>query len=409
LIADAASAAQSGRLEQAIKILRRARDIHFRSDAARLVLARRAEEMGALEVAEDAYRELAAIGSTPDLKRLGREGADRVRDKRVVELLQMAADTTSSGQPGEALSDLEEAYRLSPPGPLQFRVCQSYYDVAARDASKSIRPTPEGEVVLGSSTEPDVLALRDALCCAARKGDSRAVVVGLPKDVCQAIADGTLRNLTAGQKRALRPLGAAGYVVTRTETHFKISRVRLLETEAVVEVCHRIRRLGPVPARPESGAWDLLVAKRRPVTGLRVEVWTDQAAYRIGSEIVFHVRATRPCFVTLIDLPTSGGMNVLLPNRFQKTAEVPAGQTVSIPAERAPFAIRVKGPPGVEGVKAIATLRPLRIGGPPHGQVFFHADGRRAQEELCKKIAEGLSQLGHEEWDVAEWTFRIHE
>jgi TolB-like protein len=94
---------------------------------------------------------------------------------------------------------------------------------------------------------------------------------------------------------------------------------------------------------------------------IKVELWTDKQFYKIGEPMVLHFRANQDCYVTLLDVGTSGSVYFLYPNRFSGGGKVLGGKTYSIPGPKDGFAITVGGPPGIEIVRAIATLMPMPL------------------------------------------------
>lgn len=81
----------------------------------------------------------------------------------------------------------------------------------------------------------------------------------------------------------------------------------------------------------------------------------------IGQQVRFDVTSEKDCYLTLIDVGTSGNVTVLFPNDFHKDNFVKAGQVITVPAEDWGFDITVHPPPGREMVKAIATLQKVDI------------------------------------------------
>lgn len=88
----------------------------------------------------------------------------------------------------------------------------------------------------------------------------------------------------------------------------------------------------------------------------KIELWTDKKRYRIGDQITIYFRSEKDCYLTLIDITTSGKFYILFPNSYEKNNFIESGKTYSIPAARHPFAITVGEPRGFERLKAIATL-----------------------------------------------------
>lgn len=112
---------------------------------------------------------------------------------------------------------------------------------------------------------------------------------------------------------------------------------------------------------------------------LTVELWTESAAgaragsrdvgvvpkpgaaYRVGDAIVVGFRASRDCYLTLLNLGTSGGLTILFPNAHQRENFVRGGDPYHIPAADSGFEFRLQGPPGTERLKAVATLSKVTL------------------------------------------------
>jgi len=97
----------------------------------------------------------------------------------------------------------------------------------------------------------------------------------------------------------------------------------------------------------------------------------DNPTVGIGQTVSFSFVSDRDCYLTLIDVGTSGTVTVLFPNQFHKDNFVKAGQEITIPDSSMGFKIQAQGPPGREMVKAIATLENIDITAAfPPGQGF---------------------------------------
>jgi TolB-like protein len=92
---------------------------------------------------------------------------------------------------------------------------------------------------------------------------------------------------------------------------------------------------------------------------IRVELWSDKPSYKIGETMTLHFRTNKDCYVTILDVGTSGKVHILYPNRFSGGGKVLAGKTYSIPGRNDGYVIMVEGFPGIEVVRAIATLTPM--------------------------------------------------
>ena len=92
---------------------------------------------------------------------------------------------------------------------------------------------------------------------------------------------------------------------------------------------------------------------------IKVELWSDRPSYKIGESMTLHFKTDRDCYVTILDVGTSGKVHIIYPNRFSGGGQVLAGKTYSIPGRNDGYVIMVEGFPGIEVVRAIATLTPL--------------------------------------------------
>lgn len=142
-----------------------------------------------------------------------------------------------------------------------------------------------------------------------------------------------------------------------------------------------------------------LTALQNPAASFRLSLWGQSGASdgkvvhaRIGDEIVLRFTAERDCYVTLLNVGTSGKISVLFPNQFQPDAWVQAGQTYRTGEPGAmPFRIRAAGPPGRELVKAIATMEPLDVDGllspPPASGARGISPEQHAADQLTRDVA----------------------
>jgi len=94
---------------------------------------------------------------------------------------------------------------------------------------------------------------------------------------------------------------------------------------------------------------------------IKVELWSDKAAYKIGETMTLHFRTNKDCYVTILDVGTSGKVHILYPNRFSGGGKVLARKTYSIPGRNDGYVIMVEGLQGIEMVRAIATVTPMAM------------------------------------------------
>ena len=105
--------------------------------------------------------------------------------------------------------------------------------------------------------------------------------------------------------------------------------------------------------------------------GLRLA--SDKPQYRLGEPVLIYATSSAPCYLTLVNIGSSGQARVLLPNVAQPQNLLPAGQTVVIPSVASGLRMTPIGPTGVETVTAICTTdnRPVIPAGFAYGRDGF--------------------------------------
>ncbi len=79
----------------------------------------------------------------------------------------------------------------------------------------------------------------------------------------------------------------------------------------------------------------------------------------IGDTVAFEFTSNKDAYITIMDIGSSGKVNVIFPNKWSKGNRVEKGKTYRIPGKEQDYAFTVKGPAGVNFVKAIGTLKPF--------------------------------------------------
>ncbi len=145
-------------------------------------------------------------------------------------------------------------------------------------------------------------------------------------------------------------------------------------------------------------------------TGSRdIGVKPKSAAYRVGDKIVVRFRATRDCHLTLLNVGTSGRLTILFPNSLHRDNAIKAGRDYSIPGPDYGFEYELQGPPGIERLKAVATLENVTLlesNFDAEGSFFRvvpPATGARDIGLIQKKVA----SLPQQKWAEASSEFRV--
>jgi len=172
-----------------------------------------------------------------------------------------------------------------------------------------------------------------------------------------------------------------------------------------------------------------LAALDNPAPPFRVMVWANHATLeerglkkldqapdeklveaRVGDAIRFNFRAERDCYLTLINVGTSGKITVLFPNKYQPDGFIEGGRIYRTETKgEMPFKIRATGPAGRELVKVIATLEPLELESLRMGQAGGLGtrsidSGSRFARQLARDLAGGKETAGALLLPTDTWT-----
>lgn len=174
----------------------------------------------------------------------------------------------------------------------------------------------------------------------------------------------------------------------------------------------------------DGGTTKDLIPQQRPFAGLfpnydpqavygknhlTVTAWVDHKSkrnvapvYYLGDSVKFFVKANKDCYITLLDIGTTGKTHVIFPNDFQRTNFVKAGQVLAIPHQvKDNFDFKVTGKRGNEVVKVIATMERENI--IPEAYLKKVGPYRQINTKDISVVATGIgSSLENEEW--AEYT-----
>ena len=123
-----------------------------------------------------------------------------------------------------------------------------------------------------------------------------------------------------------------------------------------------------------------------PATAFGLRIATDKPAYRMGEAVSVYASTTAPCYLTLVNIGSSGLTRVLLPNAAQPQNLIPAGETVVFPVAGSNLSLTPVGPPGMETVVAICSSdnQPVFLAGLTYDQSGFAlmADGSTGTRDL---------------------------
>ncbi len=140
---------------------------------------------------------------------------------------------------------------------------------------------------------------------------------------------------------------------------------------------------------------------------INLSVVEPKPSFQIGDTVSFQFSAEQDCYLTLIDIGTSGKVTKMFPNKMNESNKVEAGKTYTIPAADSGFIFKVEGPDGIEYVKAIATLEPLKTINKAETAAKGNFSELLDPVKVFKDIGLELAQQGSQRWSEAGITFNI--
>lgn len=149
---------------------------------------------------------------------------------------------------------------------------------------------------------------------------------------------------------------------------------------------------------PPEGARDIAVASKK-----------KSAAYRTGQKIVVGFRANQDCFLTLLNVGTSGKLTVLFPNSLHSDNFIQANRDYRIPESDNEFEYELQGPAGVEKLKAVATLKKVSLlesNFAADGSLFRTVDATTGARDISV-IQKKITSVPKTEWAEAACEFSV--
>ena len=160
----------------------------------------------------------------------------------------------------------------------------------------------------------------------------------------------------------------------------------------ITTIASRPFAAAPLAPTPASVAW--------PVSASGFRIATDKSLYRLGEAVTIYAATPVPCYLTLVNIGSSGQTRVLLPNAAQPQNLLPAGQTVVFPGTVSNLQLTPIGPTGVETVTAICSgdNRPVVAGDLSYDRSGFaalDAKGEVLTRDLAVVAAAPVRRASH--------------
>jgi hypothetical protein len=81
----------------------------------------------------------------------------------------------------------------------------------------------------------------------------------------------------------------------------------------------------------------------------------DKRAYKLGERVTLAVTSLQACYLTVLDVMSSGNIRLLFPNQITQNNAVAANQTVLVAGGSSPVSLQVAGPAGTEQLVAVCS------------------------------------------------------
>lgn len=150
---------------------------------------------------------------------------------------------------------------------------------------------------------------------------------------------------------------------------------------------------------------------RNPDSPFKIMLWAegDKKDFQVGDKLTLKFRSTQDAHLTLLDISTDGTVSIIFPNKWHTSAKVEKDKEYTFPPADAGFVFKVKGPGGVEHIKAIASVEPVMNVTPEKTSPEAPIPTLQEPEEAMKKVDVELKKRDAKTWAESEMKFEIKD
>jgi hypothetical protein len=149
------------------------------------------------------------------------------------------------------------------------------------------------------------------------------------------------------------------------------------------------------------------IANPNPGFQIKLSTEGDKKSFSVGDTISVNFSSSENAYLTLLSIATDGQVYKIFPNKWHESGKVEKGKEYTFPPPEGDFVFRVKGPEGVEYIKAITSLDPL----PAVAEAKTEPDQPVATvekpEETMKTVAAELKKREQKTWAESMVSFEI--
>jgi len=131
--------------------------------------------------------------------------------------------------------------------------------------------------------------------------------------------------------------------------------------------------------------------------------------FKIGDKINIKFRSSKDCYLTLLNIGTSGKLTILYPNALHKDNFIEGGKLFEIPGDEYGFEYQLSGPAGIEKLKAIVTESKINLVESqfsPDGDMFKTVSPGAASRDISI-IEKKVEEIPHDKWNETYFEFSV--
>jgi len=131
--------------------------------------------------------------------------------------------------------------------------------------------------------------------------------------------------------------------------------------------------------------------------------------FKIGDKINIKFRSSKDCYLTLLNIGTSGKLTILYPNALHKDNFIEGGKLFEIPGNEYGFEYQLSGPAGIEKLKAIVTESKINLVESqfsPDGDMFKTVSPGAASRDISI-IEKKVEEIPHDKWNETYFEFSV--
>lgn len=131
--------------------------------------------------------------------------------------------------------------------------------------------------------------------------------------------------------------------------------------------------------------------------------------FKVGDKINVKFKSSKDCYLTLLNIGTSGKLTFLYPNTLYKDNFIEGGKLFEIPGDEYGFEYQLSGPAGIEKLKAIVTESKINLVESqfsPDGNMFKIVSPGAAARDISI-IEKKIEEIPQDKWNEAYFEFNV--